>query len=88
MSNKRCIPHWLVLLALSALNPRPSTLFAQSTAFSYQGRLNDGGVPANGIYDLQFTIYDALTNGNAVTSVLTNLATPERHGAAGRLPGR
>jgi hypothetical protein len=32
---------------------------AQSSAFIYQGRLNDGGAPANGIYDFQFTLYDA-----------------------------
>ncbi len=28
--------------------------FAQTTAFTYQGRLTDGGSPANGSYDLQF----------------------------------
>jgi photosystem II stability/assembly factor-like uncharacterized protein len=27
------------------------------TAFTYQGNLNDGGNPANGAYDLQFTLY-------------------------------
>ena len=35
-----------------------STVFGQGTAFSYQGRLNDGGAPAAGNYDLRFTIYD------------------------------
>src|SRR5206468_1233895 len=40
--------------------------FAQGTAFTYQGRLNDGANPANGNYDLQFTIYDALSGGSAV----------------------
>ena len=25
---------------------------AQTTAFTYQGRLNAGGAPANGVYDL------------------------------------
>ena len=44
---------------------------AQGTAFTYQGRLNDGGSPANGIYDLRFTIYDALTGGSAVSGTLT-----------------
>jgi len=33
---------------------------AQGTAFTYQGRLNDGANPASGIYDLRFAIYDAL----------------------------
>src|SRR5215470_13634226 len=26
--------------------------------FTYQGRLNDGGVPANGTYDLGFVLHD------------------------------
>lgn len=36
-----------------------SAVVAQTTAFSYQGRLTDGGAPANGTYDLQFTLYNA-----------------------------
>ncbi len=32
-------------------------LYAQGTAFTYQGRLNSGGVPANGTYDFVFTIF-------------------------------
>ncbi len=34
------------------------------TAFTYQGRLNDGGEPANGVYDFEFKLYDAAANGN------------------------
>lgn len=30
-----------------------STCFAQGTAFTYQGQLNDGANPASGIYDLR-----------------------------------
>jgi hypothetical protein len=37
---------------------------AQTSTFTYQGRLSDGGTPANGTYDLQFKLYDALTLGN------------------------
>ena len=37
------------------------------TAFSYQGRLTDGGAPANGSYDLRFTLFDAATGaGGAI----------------------
>jgi hypothetical protein len=39
---------------------------AQGKAFTYQGRLNDSGSPANGSYDLGFAIYDANTNGNQI----------------------
>jgi len=40
----------------------------------YQGRLNDGGGPANGAYDLRFALYDAPTNGNAISAPQTNFA--------------
>lgn len=56
----------LTLVLLSTLGPQLSTLFAQGTSFAYQGRLTDNGAPANGIYDLQFTLYDALTSGSQV----------------------
>jgi len=46
--------------------------FAQGTAFTYQGRLNDGTNPANGIYNLRFAFFDAFTVGNPVGAPLTN----------------
>jgi hypothetical protein len=36
------------------------------TAFSYQGRLTDGGAPADGSYDFQVALFDALTAGSQV----------------------
>ena len=66
---------WLTVLAFSMINLANSTAFAQGTAFTYQGRLNDGSSPANGIYDLRFTVCDALTSGNIVAGPLTNSAT-------------
>jgi len=44
------------------------TLPAQSigSAFIYQGRLNDGGSPANGTYDLEFKLFDALIGGSQI----------------------
>ncbi len=41
------------------------------TAFTYQGKLNDGGAAASGAYDLQFTLYDAVSGGAQVGSTLT-----------------
>src|SRR6266568_3848764 len=46
-------------------------VFAES-AFTYQGRLADGGVPANGNFDFQFRLYDAGAGGNQISSTLTN----------------
>jgi hypothetical protein len=54
--------------------------FAQGTAFFYQGQLNDGGGPANGSYNLQFTAYNALTSGQAVSGTVTNYAVGVSNG--------
>jgi formylglycine-generating enzyme required for sulfatase activity len=42
------------------------TASAQSTAFTYQGHLMDAGASANGNYDLQFTLKNALSAGATV----------------------
>ena len=70
----------LALLALSTLNLQLSSVFAQTTAFTYQGRLNVNGSPANGLYDLRFTVCDALTNGSIIAGPLTNSATGVTNG--------
>jgi len=69
---KNQIRHLLLVLVLfSTVNSQLSTVFAQGTAFTYQGQLNDGGTPANGQYDLQFTAYDDSSAGNVVGGPLT-----------------
>jgi len=40
------------------------------TAFTYQGRLTDGGSPANGEYDFRFELYDAASDGAQVGSMV------------------
>src|SRR5262249_265941 len=44
---------------------------AQGTAFTYQGRLTDGGTSANGSYDLQFGLFDNLSGGAQIGSTQT-----------------
>jgi hypothetical protein len=46
-----------------------SALAPVGTAFTYQGRLTDGGNPANGSYDLQFGLYDAASDGTLIGTV-------------------
>ena len=57
-----------------------SALKAQGTAFTYQGQLNNGGSAATGSFDLRFTLYDAITNGNAVGLTRTNFAVAVNNG--------
>ena len=66
------------LALTSAFSLQPSAFVSASplgSAFTYQGRLNDGANTANGIYDIQFTIYDSLTLGSVVGGPLTSSAT-------------
>jgi hypothetical protein len=68
-----------VLLVLGSLLPQ-TTILAQGTAFSYQGRLNNNGVPATGLYDLRFKLFfDPLGNNQAGSTLLTN-AVPVTNG--------
>lgn len=43
---------------------------AQTTAFNFQGRLNDGGAAANSNYDFRFKLFDSLAGGNQVSSTV------------------
>src|SRR5262249_42394690 len=36
---------------------------AQTTAFTYQGRLDSSGAPANGSFDFEFRVFDDATVG-------------------------
>jgi hypothetical protein len=67
---------FLVLTWLVSVNH----VAAQGTAFIYQGQLVNGGLPANGLYDVRFTVCDAVTNGNIITGPLTNTATGVSNG--------
>ena len=40
-----------------------SNAFAQTTAFTYQGKLTDTGVAANGPYDLTFRLFSLASGG-------------------------
>ena len=62
----------LALLALSILNSQLSTVFGQGTAFTYQGQLQNNGSPANGIFNLTFTLFNTNTAGVPVVGPLTN----------------
>src|SRR6185369_4759208 len=62
---KRMLFLFALVFALFAL-----TVQAQTTAFNFQGRLNDGSNPANGRYDLQFKLFDAITGCNQVGATL------------------
>src|ERR1017187_6420478 len=61
----------LALLAVLTLNSQLSTAFAQGTAFTYQGQLQNNGSPASGTYNLQFSLYTNSSGGVAVAGPVT-----------------
>ncbi len=83
MKGKQILTILLTLILFPALTvgvtqaqgPGPGRgLWPQSpmgTAFTYQGRLTDGGSPANGAYDFQFKLYDAESGGTQVGTTVT-----------------
>src|SRR5215831_1985199 len=66
-----CFSSRLVILALSVVAVQPFETLAQGTAFTYQGRLTDGAVPATGTYDFTFQVFDAASGGASQGGPLT-----------------
>src|SRR5256884_1198632 len=60
----------LVILSLVLLLSA-ATATAQTTSFTYQGRLTDSNNPANGNYDLRFALFDNSSGGTQVGATQT-----------------
>ena len=65
-----CVMSWLLLSSTAssrAQGDEPTgPEAALGSAITYQGRLNDGGAPADGSYDFQFILYNAESGGSQV----------------------
>jgi len=62
-------------VVLAAAPLRSQTPTPAGTAFTYQGRLNDSGMPATAMYDLQFKLFDVVTVGTG-TQIGGTLSVP------------
>ena len=67
----------LVLLAVVA---GIAQIQAQGTAFTYQGRLNSDGSPANGFFDITFSVWTSAGGPAQVGGILTNTAVAVSNG--------
>lgn len=67
-------------LVLISLVLAATSVDAQTTAFSYQGKLTDGGTAANGPYDLEFKLFDAVSAGNQIGTTLQLASVPVTNG--------
>jgi len=70
----------LLTLTLAALCAAEAFAVPLSPGFIYQGRLNDGGVPATGKYDMVFNLYDDATNGSVLGTFSIFGAVPVTNG--------
>jgi hypothetical protein len=70
----------LAALLLTISSSQVSSVRAQGTAFTYQGRLNNGTNPATGSYDLTFTLFSVSNGVGQVGSPLTNAVTSVSNG--------
>src|SRR5271167_575925 len=59
------------LAFLCAIGFHLSSLLAQGTAFTYEGRLQNNGSPASGTYNLAFTLFTNNTGGVAIAGPLS-----------------
>src|SRR5262245_8419435 len=71
---RRIISAWLLILTIVSFS------YGQMTAFTYQGKLTDNGNLANGNYDLQFKLFDALSGGNQQGATLTLISVAVSNG--------
>lgn len=70
----------LFLLIAILLMSANSVVRAQTTTFTYQGRLTDGGTPATGSYDLQFALFDSASSGGQIGATQTVPSVPVSSG--------
>src|SRR5260221_10845646 len=61
--------HLLFILVTSLLFGEVSNVLSQGTAFTYQGRLNDNGGPANGNYGMVFYLCSTPESGGQIASL-------------------
>lgn len=61
----------LELGSLLGLSLSVSSCFAQGTAFTYQGQLRDSGAPANGLYNLSFSLFATNAGGLPIAGPVT-----------------
>ncbi|HEX2836854.1 MAG TPA: hypothetical protein VHN77_01870 [Phycisphaerales bacterium] len=59
-----------LVLAAGWTNVTNSHAQALTTAFTYQGELQNGGTPVDGAHDLRFRLYDALASGTQLGTTL------------------
>src|SRR3974390_2401909 len=67
----RCVLPFVAVIGILFFTANSS--LGQGTAFTYQGRLDDGTNFANGNYDFRLLLYDSSTAGTLLAGPVTNI---------------
>jgi hypothetical protein len=70
----------LIYLGVACWFATLNSVFAQGTAFTYQGNLSLNSAPANGNFDMQFKLHPAAGVTNQIGATLTNAPTGVTNG--------
>lgn len=70
MFERSALPRCLTSLFVVAL--LTSAAAAQTTTFTYQGKLSQSGSPASGTFDMQFKLFDSPIDGNQIGVTIVN----------------
>ena len=71
---------WPVFVMVCSLFMCGNYAMGQGAAFTYQGRLNNAGNPADGFFDFTFSLFDTNDSGNKVANTVTNFDTAVSNG--------
>ncbi len=70
------LTHILATMVIAAVHACAASAGTTDTALTYQGELKQNGSPANGEFDMQFTLWDAPEGGNQVGPFVTRNNVP------------
>lgn len=69
-----------VTFFLAVLSLFSNASLAQTSAFTYQGRLTENNANASGAYQMQFALFNAATSGSQIGSTIENTAVQVNNG--------
>jgi len=70
----------LQCLSIAVVLMTSIALTAQTTSFTYQGRLTDGGNPATGSFQMQFKLFDSLSGGTQIGTTIADIPVTVNQG--------
>jgi hypothetical protein len=81
MPSRRPYPAFiLALIAAACLAATNALAVPAGTAFTYQGKIDRSGSPANGPYDIEFSLWDAVSGGSQIGVTQTINGVPVTNG--------